>query len=150
MRKWDALRRACGACLGTRKLLSPILFHTKGHDTLSAKRDVDDIGTSDYVDCFVGVLGDVISAASIVLDEDMVHWVIKDLLDMFSNEGHGLREGQERRRFVRWVTIYWKAVQDIAHQYAQDSEPCSDFTCHRRQLVLRRPQVEGLPRLMNK
>jgi len=58
-----------------------VLLETQCHDALSTKRHIDDVGSAYNVDCFVGVLGDVICPRAIVLDQDMVYRMFENLLE---------------------------------------------------------------------
>jgi len=46
----------------------------------------------------------------------MVYWVVKNFLNMLSDERHSWREREEGRRLVCWVTIYGKAWGKAAGQ----------------------------------
>jgi hypothetical protein len=49
-----------------------VLFEAEGHSALSAQRDIDDVGVVRDVEGFVAVFADIVGAASVVLDEDVV------------------------------------------------------------------------------
>ena len=59
-----------------------ISFKTEGHRPLCAEGDVDDVRSANDVDGFVGVVGDVVCAGAIELDEDVVDWMVESLVEI--------------------------------------------------------------------
>ena len=87
-----------------------VLLRPERHGTPRAEREVYDARAAHDVDCLVRVLGDVVCACAVELDEHVVDWVMQCLLDVCADRGHRGRECVQRRRFVGWVAVDWVAV----------------------------------------
>ena len=86
-----------------------VLLRAEGHEALRAEADVHDLGPAHDVDRLVGVLGDVVGAGAVVLDQHVVHGLVQGVLDVLPDARDGGREGQQRRRLVGWVAVYGEA-----------------------------------------
>jgi hypothetical protein len=98
--------------LPSRKVCSPTLATSFFvHGTLRAEQEVYDAGATHDVDRLVRVLGDVVCACAVELDEHMVDWVLQCLLDVCTDRGHCGRKCMQRQGFIGWVAVDWVAVR---------------------------------------
>ena len=61
------------------------------------KAHVNNLRPTDDVDGLVGMLGDVVSTASIVLNKNVIDWMPEHFLHMLADQSDGWRERKEWR-----------------------------------------------------
>lgn len=109
--KGDTLGLARGGLrVRGRPLRVGILLPAQRHDALRPETHVDDLRATYDIHRLVGMLRNVVRAASVPLDEDMVDRVVNRFFDVLPDQRDCRREGMERRRLVRWMAVDWEAA----------------------------------------
>ncbi|KAJ6443432.1 hypothetical protein O9K51_04611 [Purpureocillium lavendulum] len=124
------LRCAAAVGRGSGRLAGRVLVRPLGaqdHGSLRAEAHVGNVRAAHNVQRLVAVLGDVVVAVAVVLDEDVVERVAEMLLRLGLDGQHGRRERQQRRGLVGRVAVDGHGAPVVVRDLALHGDEARDL-----------------------